>query len=115
LHHYAEVLHERQIKCRWRFAQHWLPHDVKHRELNTAMSRIETLRSLGSEPEAVPAHNKLDSANAVRRMVDRTWIDPVRCERDLDCLNNYRYEVEGHAADFNILWKWNRHERVRIY
>src|SRR5215467_15279346 len=58
LHQYAEVLHERQIKCRWRYAQHWLPHDVKHRELNTAMSRIETLRSLGSEPEAVPAHNK---------------------------------------------------------
>jgi hypothetical protein len=44
LHHYADVLHEKQAKYRWRYAQHWLPHDVKHRELNTAMSRIETLR-----------------------------------------------------------------------
>jgi phage terminase large subunit len=92
LHHYAEVLHEKQIKNRWRYGQHYLPHDVKHRELNTAMSRIETLRSLGIEPEAVPAHHKLDSVNAVRRMLDRTWIDQNRCERGLDCLKNYRYE-----------------------
>jgi hypothetical protein len=28
--------------------------------------RIETLRSLGVEPEIVPAHHKLDSVNAVR-------------------------------------------------
>jgi hypothetical protein len=75
LGHYIDVLHE--------YSQHFFPHDVKNRELNTAMSRIETLRSLGLEPEAVPAHHKLDSVNAVRRMLDRTWIDPDRCERGL--------------------------------
>jgi phage terminase large subunit len=25
-------------------------------------------------------------------MLDRTWIDPNRCERGLDCLKSYRYE-----------------------
>jgi hypothetical protein len=92
LHHYVEMLHEKRSKYRWRYAQHWLPHDVKQRELNTAMSRVETLRSLGVEPDIVPAHHRLDSVNATRRMLDRTWIDPVRCERGLDCLKNYRYE-----------------------
>src|SRR6516164_333527 len=53
--HYVDVLNEKKFKYRWRYAQHWLPHDVKHRELNTAMSRIETLRSLGVDPEVVPA------------------------------------------------------------
>ena len=53
--HYVDVLNEKKFKYRWRYAQHWLPHDVKHQELNTAMSRIETLRSLGVDPEVVPA------------------------------------------------------------
>jgi phage terminase large subunit len=92
LGHYIDVLHEKRIKHRWRYARHFLPHDVKNRELNTAMSRIETLRSLGLESEVVPAHDKLDSVNAVRRMLDRTWIDPDRCDRGLDCLRNYRFE-----------------------
>jgi phage terminase large subunit len=92
LGHYIDVLHEKRIKHHWRYGQHFLPHDVKNRELNTAMSRIETSRSLWLEPEVVTAHHKLDSVNAVRRMLDRTWIDPERCERGLDCLKNYRYE-----------------------
>jgi hypothetical protein len=41
LHHYVEVLHEKRIKRGFRYGQHFLPHDVKNRELNTAMSRIE--------------------------------------------------------------------------
>jgi hypothetical protein len=86
------VLHEKRIKRGWKYGQHFFPHDVKHRELNIAMSWIESLRSLGVEPEVVPAHHKQDSVNAVRRMLDRTWIDPERCERALDCLKNYRYE-----------------------
>jgi hypothetical protein len=92
LGHYVDVLHEKRLKQRWKYGQHWFPHDVKARELNTAMSRVETLRSLGVEPEVVPAHHKQDSVNAVRRILDRTWIDPNRCERGLDCLKNYRYE-----------------------
>jgi hypothetical protein len=92
LNHYADVLHEKRFKNRWKYGQHFLPHDVKNRELNTAMSRIETLRGLGVEVEVVPAHHKQDSVNAVRRILDKTWIDPERCERGLDCLKNYRYE-----------------------
>ena len=90
--HYADVLHEKRMKHKWRYGQHFLPHDVKHRELQTGMSRVETLRSLGIEPEVVPAHHKQDSINATRRMLDKVWIDPDRCERGLDCLRNYRYE-----------------------
>ena len=101
LHRYAEVLHERQIKYRWRYAQHWLPHDVKHREMNTAMSRIE--RCALWEVSRKRSRPRLDSVNAVRRMLDRAWIDPGRCERSLDCLNNYRYKMDGHAADLDKL------------
>ena len=48
------------------------------------MSRFKAPRSLGIEPEVVPAHNPQDGINAVRRMLDRTIIDPVRCAEGLD-------------------------------
>jgi len=56
------------------------------------MSRLETLRSLGIEPAVVPAHNPMDGINAVRRLLDRAVIDPVRCPDGLDLLRNYKYE-----------------------
>jgi hypothetical protein len=110
LHHYVEVLHEKRVKNRWKYGQHFLPHDVKHRELNTAMSRVESLRTLGVEPEVVPAHHKQDSVNAVRRMLDRTKIDPERCERGLDCLKNYRYEWKDKQRIWTAypLHDWSR-------
>jgi hypothetical protein len=95
LGHYVDVLHEKRLKQRWKYGQHWFPHDVRARELNTAMSRVETLRSLGVEPEVVPAHHKQDSVNAVRRVLDRTWIDPNRCERGLDCLKTKRPRMQS--------------------
>jgi hypothetical protein len=109
--HYVDVLNDKQIKHRWRYGRHFLPHDVKHRELQTGMSRVETLRSLGVEPEVIPAHHKQDSINAVRRMLDRTKIDPERCERGLDALKNYRYEWRDKQRIWTAapLHDWSSH------
>jgi hypothetical protein len=40
----------------------------------------------------VPQYDELEGINAVRRMLGRTWIDPVRCERGLEALRGYRRE-----------------------
>jgi hypothetical protein len=90
LHHYVDKLHEFRIHNRWRYGRHWFPHDVANHELISEFSRKESLESMGIAVERVPAHNPLDGINAVRRMLDRTRIDPVRCERGLECLRNYR-------------------------
>ena len=47
---------------------------------------METLRGLRIEPKVVPQHAVMDGINAVRRMLDRTWIDEERCARGLDAL-----------------------------
>ena len=39
-----------------------------------------------------------DGINAVRRMLDRTIIDPVRCAEGLDLLRNYKYEWQELSA-----------------
>jgi len=92
LGHYIDKVNEFKFKHKVRFGNHYLPHDTRQRELIAGMSRFKTPRSLGIEPEVVPAHNPQDGINAVRRMLDRTIIDPVRCAEGLDLLRNYKYE-----------------------
>jgi hypothetical protein len=38
LDHYAQVLHDRRMKHRFKYGEHYLPHDIKHRELTTGQS-----------------------------------------------------------------------------
>jgi phage terminase large subunit len=82
LDHYAKVLEEKNYV----WGNHYLPHDIANKELSTGHSRADTLRGLGIEPEIVPQAAVLDGINAVRRMLDSTWIDPERCERGLEAL-----------------------------
>jgi len=53
----------------------------------------------------------LDGINAVRRMLGRTWIDPVRCERGLEALRGYRREFDENLKDWktNPLHSWESH------
>jgi phage terminase large subunit len=111
LQHYVEKLLEKKLQRRWIYADHWFPHDVKNRELIAGMSRAQTLESLGIEPSYVPAHNPLDGINAVRRMLDRSIIDPKRCERGLEALKNYRREWNDKTKDWgrNAYHDWSSH------
>ncbi len=49
--------------------------------------------------------------NAVRRMLSRAVIDPVRCERGLKCLRNYRKQWDEDRATFRDrpLHNWASH------
>lgn len=91
LEEYAIVLQQKQAEHRWLYGRHYFPHDIAVRELgNFGMSRADTLEQLGVKVTVVPKHNVNDGINAVRRMLDATWIDQARCERGLDALRNYR-------------------------
>jgi hypothetical protein len=57
--------------------------------------------SLGIHPTAVPrVQNINDGINAVRRMLATSLIDPLRCERGLKALRNYRKEWDEDRATF---------------
>jgi hypothetical protein len=59
------------------------------------------LVSLGVQPVAVPrVQNISDGINAGRRMLGQSLIDPLRCERGLKCLRNYRKEWDEDRATF---------------
>lgn len=91
LDEYAKVLAEKQKQHGWIWGRHYFPHDIAHRELgNRGQSRVDTLRDLGITATIVPQQKINDGINAVRRMLDMTWIDEKRCERGLNALRNYQ-------------------------
>jgi hypothetical protein len=115
LDHYVEVLEEKKRSKSnpdgYLYGTHYFPHDIAVRELTSGQSRKDTLEGLGVEVTVVPPHAVLDGVNAVRRMLDRAFIDPVKAERGLEGLRNYRREYDERLKDWksNALHDWSSH------
>jgi phage terminase large subunit len=107
LDHYAKVLEEKNYV----WGSHWFPHDIAQKELGTGLSRAETLRGLGIEPEIVPMAAVLDGINAVRRLLDSAWIDPERCDRGFEALKQYRREWDDKLKTWKLRPRhdWSSH------
>lgn len=112
LEHYVAELNARRARHGFTFGEHFFHHDVTTCELSNGRSRFETLVGLGVTPTAVPrVRNINDGINASRRLLDRAVIDPVRCERGLKCLRNYRREWDEERGTFRDrpLHNWASH------
>lgn len=86
LAHYVEHLRSLPYK----FGDHYLPHDVKARELGTGVTRQETLQRLGLKCEVLPQQKVDDGINAVRNLLPRCWINEEKCGRLIEALRQYR-------------------------
>ena len=101
LEHYVGELKARRERHGYTFGEHFFPHDVNTSELSNGRSRFDTLVGLGVVPTPVPrVRNINDGINAARRLFARAVIDPVRCERGLRALRNYRREWDEERATF---------------
>lgn len=102
LDHYVGWLRgwaERNHGVRW--GTHYLPHDVQAQELGTGRSRLATLDTLGlTDVQVVPLHAVLDGINSVRRLLDKAWVDELRCARGLRCLQMYRSKIDEKTGSF---------------
>jgi hypothetical protein len=101
LEHYVQEIRKRREQHGFVFGDHYFPHDVNNGEISNGKSRFDTLVSLGIQPVAVPrVQNVNDGINAARRMLGQSLIDPIRCERGLKALRNYRKEWDEDRATF---------------
>lgn len=76
----------------YKFNMHYLPHDVRVRELGAGgRSRRETLNKLGISPIRVGiARNPEERINATRRMLPLVYFNKETCQAGVDHLKQYR-------------------------
>ncbi len=108
LAHYAKIVNERG----YRYARHFGPHDIAHRELGTGVSRIDTARGFGLDFEAIPTNADLPGGiDAVRKILDYCWFDEAKTEQGRKALEAYKREWD----DKHGCWKshplhdWSSH------
>lgn len=86
------------------FRDHYLPHDVKVRELASGKTRLDTLVSLGlGKPRDMVVVPKVDPAegiNAVRMIIDKFWFDQENCSEGIEALKNYEREFNSKDGVF---------------
>jgi len=96
LAHYVAVCKAKPYK----YADDWVPHDAKVRELGTGRTRVETLKELGCKPRLVPNHKIEDGINACRVNFTRFWFDEVKCRYGLEALRQYRSDYDDKLKTF---------------
>jgi len=96
LDHYVGILKAKSYV----YAEDWLPHDAQARELTSGKSTIEILRTLGRNAKITPKLSIEDGINAARMVFPRVWFDEAKCARGLECLQNYRRELNEKLGEF---------------
>lgn len=86
----------------YNYEAHYLPHDIKVRELGTGKSRIEILgQHLGRDTIKVVRNIPVkDGIEAVRMMFSRLWFDEVKASKLLDALGSYTQEWDDRRGMF---------------
>lgn len=108
LDHYAKVLSEKPYV----YANHYLPHDVRVRELGTGKSREEVLKGyLGRRKiKVVKDIGRESGINAARAIFNRCWFD-TKTEGLVDALAQYTQEWDDKKGMFKDkpLHNWASH------
>lgn len=100
LHHYVEVLKERNYK----YERFVLPHDAKKRELGANASISQQLKDLGLKKQKVlPREDVLGGIQAVRAMIPSLWIARGVGHNDyvIQAFENYTKEWDSNRG----VWK----------
>ena len=90
IEHYVQMLQEKARARGFIYGEHTGPHDAKKHSLQTGMTMIETLSSLGITMEPLPNTPLLDGINAVRTVLPKVWIDEEHCKDGIRALENYK-------------------------
>lgn len=109
--HYAEIIEQRRKKHGWKDGVDFVPHDARVKEWGTGRTRVETMQSLGLNPQVVPLASKLDGINAVRKTLARCVFHPRTEEQGIAALEQYRREWDDDKKTFkaNEIHDWASH------
>ena len=109
--HYAEIIEKHRQEHGWKDGVDFVPHDAKVKEWGTGRTRVETMKSLGLNPQLVPNASKLDGINAARQTLARCVFHPRTEETGLSALEQYRREWDDEKKTFKAteVHDWTSH------
>lgn len=91
---------------------HYMPFDVKKRELGTGKMLIDTAKKLGIKPiKSIPKLSIEDGIDCVRAIFSKLYIDEVKCENLLNALESYHKEYDEIRREFKrtAYHDWSSH------
>jgi phage terminase large subunit len=89
------MLRDRSTSEGYLYGKHYLPHDVKVKELSTGKDRVSSLRAMGLDNIQIVAKLGIDDGiNAVRKILPRCWFEREKCQDGLKALRQYRREYD---------------------
>lgn len=94
------------------WGNHYLPHDVRVRELGTGKSRLEVLSELGLRNiEVAPRMDIMDGIQALRMLLPRSWFDKTTCKQGIEALRMYRRHYDERRQEFQThpFHDWTSH------
>lgn len=107
--HYHKYLQSRP----YIYGTHYMPHDVKNRELATGISRQKAAEELGIRPiQRIERPKDLDAVNAgieaCRMILSRCYFDESKCQRGLEALESYQkvWDEENKVFKNRPLHNW---------
>lgn len=107
LSHYVNFLNGKP----YTYGYDWLPHDAQARELTSGKSAQEILSGLGRRVKITPKLSLEDGINAARMVWPRCVFDESKTRRGLECLQNYRRELNEKLGEFRPtpVHDWSSH------
>jgi len=96
MEHYINWLHDFRDKYKFRYGEHFAPHDISVRELTSGERRIDIAKRMGIKFRLVErCKSKRESINALKTLFPRIWIDEERCNTDLSGTTG---DTAGHTG-----------------
>lgn len=103
--HYIKVLAGQVEGCEhmkeYLYGDHWAPHDVKQRRLEGCLWDIAHKKGLTFKvAKKIPREHGIEAA---RGKFSQCFFDKARCERGIDALKTYRYELDEEKQVYALL------------
>lgn len=89
----------------------WLPHDAQNELLASERTIAQQARAAGFNVRITPKSSIADGINAARTLFSACWFDAEKCADGINCLRNYRYEVDEETQQYSQkpLHDWASH------
>ena len=107
LAHYLKYLQSRPYV----YGDTWLPHDADNELLASERTIAQQARAAGFKVRITPKTSISVGINAARSIFSNCWFDTDKCADGIQCLRNYRYEVDEETQQYsqNPLHDWASH------